>query len=47
MRNQTIPPDQMKVIEAEMLNRLIQVQLLLQKATDADRAEGQRRLICK
>ena len=42
MRNQPIPPDQMKVIEVEMLNRLVQVQLLLQEATDADRAEGGR-----
>ena len=41
-RNQTIPPGQVKLIEAEMLNRLIQVQLLLQKATDADRAEGKK-----
>ncbi|MGH7976696.1 MAG: hypothetical protein ACREC8_08535, partial [Limisphaerales bacterium] len=31
-RNQTIPPDQMTLIEGQMLNRLIQIQLLLQKA---------------
>src|SRR5580692_7305246 len=37
-RNQTIPPDQMTLIEGQMLNRLIQIQLLLQKATDADQA---------
>jgi parvulin-like peptidyl-prolyl isomerase len=42
MRNQSIPPEQVKMIENEMLNRLIQVQLLLQQTTDADRAEGQR-----
>jgi peptidyl-prolyl cis-trans isomerase C len=41
-RNQTIPPSQLKLIQAEMLNRLIQVQLLLQQATDADRAEGEK-----
>ena len=41
MRNQSIPPEQVKMIENEMLNRLIQVQLLLQQTTDADRAEGQ------
>ena len=42
MRNQSIPPEQVKMIEMEMLNRLIQVQLLLQQTTDADRAEGQK-----
>ena len=42
MRNQSIPPEQVRTIENEMLNRLIQVQLLLQQTTDADRAEGQR-----
>ena len=42
MRNQAIPPEQLKLIESEMLNRLIQVQLLVQKATDADRAEGKK-----
>jgi len=41
MRNQSIPPEQVRTIENEMLNRLIQVQLLLQQTTDADRAEGQ------
>jgi peptidyl-prolyl cis-trans isomerase C len=38
--NQTIPPQQMMAIESQMLSRLIQIQLLLQKATDADRAIG-------
>ncbi len=42
MRNQAIPPEQLKMIESEMLNRLIQVQVLLQKATDADRADGKK-----
>jgi parvulin-like peptidyl-prolyl isomerase len=37
---ETIPPEQMTTIEANMLNRLIQIQILLQKSTDADRAEG-------
>src|SRR5271154_5456810 len=38
--NETIPPEQMTAIEAQMLNRLIQIQILLQKSTDADKAEG-------
>jgi len=38
--NETIPPDQMLTIEANMLNRLIQIQLLLKKSTDADKADG-------
>src|SRR5579862_2634082 len=42
MRNQSIPPEQVKMVENEMLSRLIQVQLLLQKTTDADRVEGKR-----
>ena len=42
MRNQAVPPAQMKLIESQMLDRLIQVQLLLQKATDADRAAGKK-----
>lgn len=42
MRNQVIPPAQMKMLESQMLDRLIQVQLLLQKATDADKAEGKK-----
>jgi len=42
MRNQAISPDQMKRIEGQMLDQLIRVQLLLQKATDADRAAGKK-----
>jgi parvulin-like peptidyl-prolyl isomerase len=42
MRNQVIPPAQLKTLESQMLDRLIQVQLLLQKATDADRAAGKK-----
>jgi parvulin-like peptidyl-prolyl isomerase len=38
--NETIPAEQMTAIEAQMLNRLIQIQILLQQATDADKAEG-------
>jgi peptidyl-prolyl cis-trans isomerase C len=38
--NETIPAEQMTAIEAQMLGRLIQIQILLQKSTDADRAEG-------
>ena len=39
-RNQTIPPQQMMGIESQMLNRLIQIQLLLQKSTAADKTAG-------
>ena len=38
--NETIPQEQMMTIEAQMLNRLIQIQILLQKSTDADKADG-------
>lgn len=41
-RNQTIPANKLKLIESEMLNRLIQVQVLLQQATPADKAEGKK-----
>jgi len=40
-RNQTIPPQQLMGIESQMLNRLIQIQLLLQKSTAADKAAGE------
>jgi peptidyl-prolyl cis-trans isomerase C len=39
-RGQTIPPGQMTQIESQLLERLIQDKLLLQKATDADRTNG-------
>ena len=42
-RNEKIPPQQLLGIEAQMLNRLVQIQLLLQKATDADKVEGKKK----
>jgi peptidyl-prolyl cis-trans isomerase C len=39
-RGQTIPPARLPQIEGELLNRLLLTQLLLQKATSADRSEG-------
>ena len=42
-RGQTIPPAQLTQFEGQLLNRLIQVQLLLQKATAADKANGVQR----
>ena len=39
-RGQTIPPDRLIQIESQLLDRLIQDQLLLQKATAADRSNG-------
>jgi parvulin-like peptidyl-prolyl isomerase len=39
-QGQTIQPEQMLTLEARMLDRLIQIQLLLQNATDADKAAG-------
>jgi len=39
-RGQTIPPEQMTLLEQNILQRLIQVQLLNSKATDADKAAG-------
>ena len=39
-RNQTSPPEQMTMLEKQILQRLIQVQLLNAKATDADKAAG-------
>jgi peptidyl-prolyl cis-trans isomerase C len=41
--NQTIPPQDLARIKGQMLNRLIQIQLLLQKSTDADKAEGKKK----
>jgi peptidyl-prolyl cis-trans isomerase C len=39
-RNQNIPPEQIQLMEQQVLDQLIQVKLLLGKATDADRATG-------
>jgi len=39
-RGQTILPEQVKMIESQVLNQLIDVQLFLQKAMDADKAAG-------
>lgn len=39
-RGETLTPDQVTGLEAKMLERLIDIQLLLQKANDADRAIG-------
>jgi peptidyl-prolyl cis-trans isomerase C len=38
--NQTIPPEQMAMIEPGVLEKLIEMQLLLSQATDADKAKG-------
>lgn len=39
-RGQNIPPEFEKTVERQVLERLIQVQLLLNKATEADKAKG-------
>jgi len=39
-RGQTIPPGQLPQYEGQLLNRLIQIQLLLQQATAADKSNG-------
>ena len=39
-RGQTIPPEQMSMFEQQVLDRLIQIQLLLSKATEPDQAKG-------
>ena len=39
-RGQTIPPGQLTQIEGKLLGQLIQIQLLLQKTTDADKSNG-------
>ena len=41
--NENIPAEQMTGIKAQMLNRLIQIQILLQQSTDADKADGKKR----
>ena len=40
-RGQSIPPDQIAMMEQQVLERLIQIQILLAKATDADKAKGE------
>jgi peptidyl-prolyl cis-trans isomerase C len=42
-RGQTIPPSRVPQVEAELVNRLIQIQLLVQKATAEDRSNGVQR----
>jgi peptidyl-prolyl cis-trans isomerase C len=42
-RGQEIPPDRLTAIEATMLERLIDIQLLLQQANAADKAEGEKK----
>src|SRR3954453_642620 len=39
-RGQEMSPDEMNRIEQQVLDRLIQIQILMQKATDADKAAG-------
>ncbi|HVU26357.1 MAG TPA: peptidylprolyl isomerase [Verrucomicrobiae bacterium] len=41
-RGQTIPPEQLKLYEGLMLNRLIETKILLQQATAEDKAAGQK-----
>jgi peptidyl-prolyl cis-trans isomerase C len=41
-QGQTIPPEQLLSLEAKMLDRLIQIQMLLQKAMDEDKAAGKK-----
>jgi peptidyl-prolyl cis-trans isomerase C len=40
-RGQMIPPDRMKAVEQQVLGRLIGMQILNARATDADRAKGE------
>jgi peptidyl-prolyl cis-trans isomerase C len=39
-RGQNIPPEQTIMVEQQILQRLLQIQVLLPKATDADKAKG-------
>jgi peptidyl-prolyl cis-trans isomerase C len=39
-RGQDFPPDEMRRLEQQVLERLIQIQILLMKATDGDKAAG-------
>src|SRR5205823_4617055 len=36
-RGQSIPPEQLKLVQGRFLDRLVQIQLLLQKSNDADK----------
>jgi len=40
-RGQQVPPEQLLMMEQQVLDRLIQIQLLLAKASDTDKAKGQ------
>jgi len=40
-RGQTVPPEQMAMMEQQVMERLIQIQILLAKATAADKAKGE------
>jgi peptidyl-prolyl cis-trans isomerase C len=42
-QGQAIPPEQLSGLEVQMLNRLVQIQILLQKATDEDKAAGKKK----
>lgn len=42
-RGQNIPPEQLTLVQGKFLDRLIQIQLLLQKSTAADKAEGKKK----
>jgi parvulin-like peptidyl-prolyl isomerase len=42
-RGQNIPPEQLKLVQGRFLDRLVQIQLLLQKSNDADKAEGKKK----
>jgi peptidyl-prolyl cis-trans isomerase C len=39
-RGQDLPPDEMNRLEQQILDRLIQIQILLQKASDSEKAAG-------
>jgi parvulin-like peptidyl-prolyl isomerase len=43
MRGQPIAPEQLILAQRQMLDRLIQIQILLQRATDADKADGKKK----
>ena len=41
LRDQTIPPDRVEELEAMLLDRLVITRLLMNRATEADRKNGQ------